>query len=121
MEGADWIGVELVVNGDFATDSDWDKGVGWSISGGFANIDGTQVAFSDLRQVNVSEIGETYIATLDLNISQGLLELKGSTGYMLLDPSDNGSATVIFNADSVNIRFTAYPAPDLVIDELYLG
>jgi len=27
----------LVVNGDFATDSDWVKGTGWTISGGSAN------------------------------------------------------------------------------------
>ena len=31
------LGSELVTNGDFATDSDWNKGNKWSISGGSAN------------------------------------------------------------------------------------
>jgi len=32
-------GSELVTNGNFATDSDWTKGTGWTISGGSANFD----------------------------------------------------------------------------------
>jgi len=31
------IGAELITNGDFATDSNWAKGTGWTISGGTAN------------------------------------------------------------------------------------
>jgi len=31
------IGAELITNGNFATDSDWSKGSGWTISGGTAN------------------------------------------------------------------------------------
>ena len=33
-------GAEEIINGDFATDSDWTKGTGWTISGGSANCDG---------------------------------------------------------------------------------
>ena len=33
--------LKLVTNGDFATDTDWTKGTGWTISGGTANCDGT--------------------------------------------------------------------------------
>ena len=43
------LGSELVVNGDFATDSDWTKGTGWTISGGTANCDGTQTSSSQLK------------------------------------------------------------------------
>jgi len=39
-----------VVNGDFATDSDWVKQTGWTISGGKANVDGTQTATTYLYQ-----------------------------------------------------------------------
>jgi hypothetical protein len=35
------IGEEKVVNGDFATDSDWTKGTGWTISGGSASFNTT--------------------------------------------------------------------------------
>ena len=34
------LGSELVTNGNFATDSDWGKGSGWTISGGKANRSG---------------------------------------------------------------------------------
>lgn len=36
-----YFGNNLVTNGDFATDTDWSKGAGWTISGGSANSDGT--------------------------------------------------------------------------------
>ena len=38
---ADVLGAELVVNGDFATDSDWLKDTGWTISGDALNFDGS--------------------------------------------------------------------------------
>ena len=44
------LGEELVTNGDFATDSNWTKGTGWTISGGKANIDGSQTGTSNLFQ-----------------------------------------------------------------------
>jgi len=44
------LGEELVTNGDFATDSNWTKGTGWTISGGKANSDGSQTGTSNLFQ-----------------------------------------------------------------------
>ena len=49
-------GAELVTNGDFATDSDWTKGTGWTISGGIANCDGS-------NGQSLSEVG-IYIANI---------------------------------------------------------
>jgi len=43
-----FFGNELITNGSFATDSDWVKQAGWTISGGTANCDGT--ANNALRQ-----------------------------------------------------------------------
>jgi hypothetical protein len=42
-------GPDLITNGDFATDSDWVKGDGWTISGGVASNDGSG-APSDMYQ-----------------------------------------------------------------------
>jgi len=50
----------LVVNGDFATDTDWAKGLGWTISDGKACCSGVQVSDSDLAQSTTLEIGKTY-------------------------------------------------------------
>lgn len=44
------LGPNLVINGGFDTDTVWAKGVGWSIAGGVASSDGSQVADSDLSQ-----------------------------------------------------------------------
>jgi len=51
-------GSELITNGDFATDSDWIKGTGWSISGGTANCDGTN--FATISQSKTLVVGKTY-------------------------------------------------------------
>ena len=59
----DALGSEEISNGDFATDSDWIKGTGWSISGGTANCDGTQTSNSNLLQSNTATSGNTYKIT----------------------------------------------------------
>jgi hypothetical protein len=51
------IGSEEVTNGDFATDSDWVKGTGWSISGGVATCNGTN---ENLLQSNVGNANKNY-------------------------------------------------------------
>ena len=65
------IGAEEVVNGDFATDSDWTKGGGATISGGQANIIGDGSAFGYVEQTNVLVIGKTYRITLNAVINSG--------------------------------------------------
>jgi len=46
------LGSELVTNGSFASDSDWDKGTGWTISGGTANCNNTSGSTQDLETTN---------------------------------------------------------------------
>jgi hypothetical protein len=73
---------ELIVNGDFATDSDWAKGTGWTISGGKANCDGSQTSTSSLYQNAGLTIGAAYkvIVTIS-NYSAGNIRILmgGST------------------------------------------
>ena len=40
------VGENLVTNGTFDSDSQWNKGVGWTISGGTASSDGSQTTFT---------------------------------------------------------------------------
>ncbi len=59
---------ELITNGDFAADTDWDKGTGWTISGGTATCDGSQVANTVLEPtvaVNATATND-YVVTLTL-------------------------------------------------------
>ncbi len=51
---------DLVTNGGFSPDSDWGKGTGWTITGGRAVCDGSQVATSDLDQSITVVSGTAY-------------------------------------------------------------
>jgi len=59
-------GSELVVNGDFATDSVWSKGAGWSITGGQAVCDGSQVVRSTFTQNGIYGGDVIHIVTFDV-------------------------------------------------------
>ena len=68
----------LVVNGDFATDSDWSKGAGWSIEDGVATLDGTQVGGSNLASSIMSVTsGKTYKVVVNV--------ISKSSGFRLYD------------------------------------
>jgi hypothetical protein len=54
---------ELVTNGDFATDSDWIKGTGWTISGGVATQSGGS---STLQQSEVLTANKRYKLTFEI-------------------------------------------------------
>ena len=72
-------GSEEVLNGNFATDSDWIKGAGWTISGGVCV--GTSVAISVAVYQTPLIIGKKYRITVDLVsvISGGIKERIGTS------------------------------------------
>jgi hypothetical protein len=58
-EYVDVTGAELVINGSFATDANWNKNSNWTISGGTANADGT--SNNDINQAdNLPTAGSVY-------------------------------------------------------------
>jgi hypothetical protein len=63
------LGAEAVTNGSFATDTDWTKGTGWTISGGVASCDGT-AQFSQLSQANVTPLAKYFKVSFTL-VSKG--------------------------------------------------
>ena len=67
----DALGSELVTNGDFATDSNWNKNSNWSIGGNVANCDGT--SNGDINQgTTLATIGKSYKISYEVvSISQG--------------------------------------------------
>ena len=57
----------MVVNGDFATDSDWTKQVGWSIASGSANCNDS-TGFRNISQSSlVNTVGKTYKVTYEVS------------------------------------------------------
>ena len=74
------LSAEKVVNGDFATDSDWVKEVGITISGGKANFSGNNNA--SLRQNGIIIVGKTYLVKFEItDYTSGNLDVNigGST------------------------------------------
>jgi hypothetical protein len=61
------LGSELIINGDFATDSNWNKNTGWSISNNTAISDGSNTSGSIISQTIQLVNGKTYQVTVDVN------------------------------------------------------
>lgn len=61
-------GPELLVNGNFDTDTDWAKGTGWSISGGRAIHTG---ATADYLKQSVTTTGMWYECRIDVAVANG--------------------------------------------------
>lgn len=75
------LGINVVVNGGFATDTVWTKGTGWSIGSGIASK--TAGTLSNLGQTGILTIGVTY---------QIIYTVSGySAGSMYLAGSFNGA------------------------------
>ena len=57
-----WVGSELITNGDFATDSDWTKGAGWSIQ---------LFVFRHFQEQQLSSISLEAFIIADLGVCDG--------------------------------------------------
>jgi len=99
------VGTEEVVNGDFATDTDWTKGTGWTISGGTANAN-TSGSYINFYQNNVFTIGKAYQYEFTiLNYSQG--EVRFTQGGVDISgvKNANGTYTGVFSASQTSLYF----------------
>ncbi len=99
---------EEVINGDFATDSDWSKGGGATISGGQANIDGDGTSFTSITQSNVFTEGKRYKVTTDVIITSGL-------GLKFQDGANNENIGFATTTGSYEFYFTATSNTSFVI------
>ena len=112
------LGDDLVVNGDFATDSDWVKGTNWIISNGLATYNPT--GFSNLSQTTIGlEVGKTYKLKVNLiggsgNVCRFYFGGSSSTAYNLV----NGENTIIGIAVSDKITFRNLQQSQFSIDNV---
>ena len=87
-------GSEKITNGDFATDSDWTKGSGWTISGG--SLNGSSATATSFQQNTGIVAGKTYKATYTIsNYSSGSIRIElGSANVSVgITRSANGTYT----------------------------
>ena len=96
------IGEELVVNGDFATDTDWAKNGTVTISGGTANFNNSASGNNVLQPVTLPS-GKQYIATYEItSITDGKFSIY--VGGVLSGNQNNqvGVYTEVFTSIGVN-------------------
>ena len=98
------LGEELVVNGDFATDSDWTK-LNSTISGGTGNLNGTGV--TSLLYQNILTNGKTYKVTFTASDYNGLgvARVIDNSGLALYTITSNGTFTFTFTHSNANGNF----------------
>ena len=96
------LGSELVTNGDFATDSDWSKGSGVTISNGKAVFTNVSNATQGLVQSNVAVIGKTYKITFTISdYNQGAVYVLRPTNLGTGSAvSSNGTFTFTLKAET---------------------
>jgi len=87
---------EIVVNGNFETDSDWNKTSGVTISNNKATINVTGGGFESLTQPTTYDVGEKYILKLTI---QGL---PGSSGKQIRFQDEAGNLGTLFQIKTLD-------------------
>ena len=112
---------EEAVNGDFNTDTVWDKNIGWTISNGTANVDSTGLSNEWLTQPGILTIGKTYTLTFTVsNYTSGSIgtdswyPVYADSGWV----SSNGVHTIDFTAAKTNFQLMAKGDTILSIDNV---
>ena len=111
-------GANVVINGDFTTDSDWSKGTGWTISGGSANCDGSQTGTTSLTPSLDNVVNNvTYIVEYTIsNYTSGSISIKlGNTGYGAVRTA-NGTYT-----EEIKALATTFPRSQINANSSFTG
>ena len=107
VEGdASTAGSEQVVNGDFATTSNWVLAGESIISGGRGIVYSSAGAFSNIKQLGILTVGKNYILKFDI--------LTETSGYIKIG-SSNGGSDITGNVSSVGSYTYHFNAVDTLI------
>ncbi len=112
-------GPELVTNGDFATDSDWNKETGWTISGGnliATNVSGTAAYQTGNGLVN----NKLYKVQFEITeYTNGSVGLRAGTGATLQTFSSIGVHFVyMVVSGALQVRFDVIGTTTLKVDNV---
>ena len=100
---------ELTTNGTFASDANWTKGTGWTISAGVASCSGSQSSDSNLEQANAATNAKYYQVMFTLSgVTAGSISVLLSDGTESAQYSTNGSYEItVLAAAGSNLQFRA--------------
>lgn len=105
------VGSDVVTNGEFAADSDWTKGTGWTIAAGVASFSGSAVAA--LSQALTVVDGETYELTFtlaDAAANEARVVVTTGGGDVFNATFATGTHTVRFLVDDTTATLKFEPA-----------
>ena len=98
-------GPELVTNGDFATDSDWTKGTGWTITNGIASHSGSGGTILQTQSVTA---GKLYEISFDVtSYTNGGIAIYADGTYTNVSYSE-GHKSLFYVAGDGSLTFGAY-------------
>ena len=98
------LGSELVTNGDFATDSDWTLGTGWSIGDNVAKATSAPFSASIYQSIS-TQTNKVYEVQIEIkNYSLGTLRVNNRGGYVDV-PQSNGTHTIYLQTQSSSDNF----------------
>ena len=120
------LGADVVVNGDFDTDTDWTKGAGWSIAAGVASA---TAASSDLTAVVAPlTLGQWYQVQFTLSSFVGgtVRPILGGTNQNLYGANGThvltgraGGTSLVFTAASATLSIDDVSVKPLILSELF--
>lgn len=99
-----WLGGELVTNGGFDADTDWNKDAGWTISGGLANLAGNGTP-DGLRQNDVMTVGLKYSYGFNPVADSSAIGFQDSLGVLVDSGSDGARVSGSFTTDTTYLLF----------------
>ena len=99
---ADTLGPELLTNGEFSEDATWDKGAGWTITGGYAVATDVARNVALSQYITQPEVGDEYYVELEIeNYTSGSVEIGISSNYSYTDKrTGDGTHTVTITTSS---------------------
>merc|ERR1712070_4467 len=105
---------ELVTNGDFSTDSDWNKGTGWIISNNTAISDGSNTGGSIIATTIDIVEGKTYQVIVDVDsVDSGRIRFYSNyLGGTQADITSSGTFTYNIKATDTGGRNVGVQATD---------
>ena len=107
IQSTNELGEELITNGDFATDTNWAKQAGWTISGGTANANMILGGNGNIFQSALVS-GKTYELTFTVsNYVQGNIRNVSQASNLWTEYNSNGTFTEIFVANNANLFMNA--------------
>jgi len=114
----DTLSDELITNGGFDTDSNWNKGTGWSISDGKAVV--TSGSDGSTLSQDVSVVGKTNKVTFTISdyTGSGFVRLRTGDASQVQDFNANGTYTIYVEPTTATFSFARYMNGTLSIDNV---